>query len=69
MFIRCSFDEKENKFKYYRGKDCIIKACKKLKQCTMEIINREKKRNRTKNKKYVIYAKKSFIWIKMTKII
>ena len=43
MFIRCSFDEKENKLKYYRGKDCIIKACKELKECTMEIINREKK--------------------------
>ena len=43
MFIRCSFDEKENKLKYYRGKDCIIKACKELKKCTMEIINREKK--------------------------
>ena len=43
MFIRCSFDEKENKLNCYRGKDCIIKACKELKECTMEIINREKK--------------------------
>ena len=23
MFIRCSFDEKQNKLNYYRGKDCI----------------------------------------------
>ena len=43
MFIRCSFDKKENKLNYYRGKDCIEKLCKKLKESAMEIINREKK--------------------------
>ena len=42
MFIRCSYDKKENKFNYYRGIDCIVKLCKKLKEETMEIINREK---------------------------
>ena len=31
MFTRCSFDKKENKLNYYRGKDCIEKLCKKLK--------------------------------------
>ena len=39
MFTRCSFDKKENKLKYYRGKDCIEKLCKKLKECAMKIIN------------------------------
>ena len=29
MFIRCSFDKKENKLNYCRGKDCIEKLCKK----------------------------------------
>ena len=29
MFISCSFDKKENKLNYYRGKDCIEKLCKK----------------------------------------
>ena len=43
MFIRCSFDKKENKLNYYRGKDCIEKLCKKLKESANEIINREKK--------------------------
>ena len=43
MFIRCSFDKKENKFNYYRGKDCIEKLCKKFKESANEIINREKK--------------------------
>ena len=43
MFTRCSFDEKENKLNYYRGKDCIEKLCKKLKECAMKIINYEEK--------------------------
>ena len=47
MFTCCSFDEKENKLNYYRGKDCIEKLCKKLKKRAMKIINYEKKRNDT----------------------
>ena len=43
MFMRCSFDKKENKLNYYRGKDCIEKLCKKIKESAYEIINREKK--------------------------
>ena len=43
MFIRCSFDKKENKLNYYRGKACIEKLCKKLKESATEIINRERK--------------------------
>ena len=43
MFTRCPFDKKENKFNYYRGKDCIEKLCKKLKECAMKIINYEEK--------------------------
>ena len=47
MFIRCSFRKKENKLDYYRGKDCIDKLCKKIKESANEIINRKKKRNDT----------------------
>ena len=43
MFTRCPFDKKENKLNYYRGKDCIEKLCKKLKERAMEIINYEEK--------------------------
>ena len=43
MFTSCSFDEKENKLNYYRGKDCIEKLCKKLKKRAMKIINYWKK--------------------------
>ena len=39
MFTRCSFDKRENKLNYYRGKDCIENLCKKLKESTTEIIN------------------------------
>ena len=41
MFTSCSFDEKENKLNYYRGKDCIEKLCKQLKKRAMKIINYE----------------------------
>ena len=41
-FIRHSFDEK--KINYYRGKDCIEKSCKKIKEKSNEIINHEKKK-------------------------
>ena len=43
-FIKCSFDEEENKLDYYRGKDCIEKLCKKLKKWAIKIITMKKKR-------------------------
>ena len=44
MFIRSSFDAKENKLYYYRGKEFIENLCKKLKERAMEIINYKKMR-------------------------
>ena len=44
MFIKSSFDEKENKLDYYRGKDCIEKLCKKLKESATEILSTKKKK-------------------------
>ena len=52
LYKRCSFDKKEYKLNYYRGKDCIEELCKHLKETAMEIINREKKRNSTNNNFY-----------------
>ena len=43
MFTKCSFDEKENKLDYYRGKDCIEKLCIKIKERVMKIINYKKR--------------------------
>ena len=78
MSTRCSFGKKENKLCYYRGKDFIEKLCKKLKEHAKKIINYEekellpllmKKISLIENNKYAIYAKKSFVWIKMMNII
>ena len=43
MFTKCSLDEKENKLDYYRGKDCIEKLCKELKEHAIKIINYKEK--------------------------
>ena len=43
MFTRCSFDKKENKLNYYRGKHSIQKLCKKLKERSVKIIYYEEK--------------------------
>ena len=40
----CSFDDTKNKHYFYRGKDCIEKFCKDLKELGMEIINFKKKK-------------------------
>ena len=39
----CSFDDKKNRRYFYRGKDCIEKFCKDLKELGMEIIYFKKK--------------------------
>ena len=39
----CSFDDTKTKRYFYRGKDCIEKFCKDLKELGTEIINFEKK--------------------------
>ena len=44
IFTCCSFDESKNKLNYYRGKDCMRKFCKDLKENATRIINYEKKK-------------------------
>ena len=44
IFTNCSFDESKNKLNYYRGKDCMKKFCKDLKEHATRIINYEKKK-------------------------
>ena len=44
MLAKCSFDKKENKLDYYKGKDCIDKLCRKLKERAMKIINYKEKK-------------------------
>ena len=44
IFTSCSFDESKNELNYYRGKDCMKKFCKDLKEHATRIINYEKKK-------------------------
>ena len=44
VFTSCSFDESKNKLNYYRGKDCMKKFDKDLKEHARRIINYEKKK-------------------------
>ena len=43
MVFICSGDDTKNRRYFYRGKDCIEKFCKDLKELGMEIINFEEK--------------------------
>ena len=44
LFTDCSFDLTKNKLDYYRGKDCVKKFCKDLKEHATKIINYIKKK-------------------------
>ena len=43
LFTNCSFHVTKNKLDCYRGKDCIERFCKDLKEHATKIINYEKK--------------------------
>ena len=51
VFTHCSFDKSKSKRNYYRGEDCMTKFCKDLREHVTKIINYEKKRYDTTNKK------------------
>ena len=51
LFTHCSFDKTKNKLDYHRGKDCMKKFCKDLREHATKIINCEKKKNDTINNK------------------
>ena len=44
LFTHCLFDPAKNKLDHYRGKDCMKKFCKDLREHTTKIINYEKKK-------------------------
>ena len=67
LFTHCPFDTTKKKLDYYRVKNCMKNFCLNLREHTTKVINYEKKRNDTINKKrkenivsknFVIYAKK-----------
>ena len=63
MLLRCSFDEEENKLDYCRGRDCIEKLCKKLKERAMKIINYEEKRITLTNEENKSYEEQEACYI------
>ena len=44
LFTHCSFDQTKNKLNHYRGKYCMKKFCKDLREHATKIINYEKKK-------------------------
>ena len=44
ILTSCSFDESKNELNYYRGKNCMKKFCKDLKEHATRIINYKKKK-------------------------
>ena len=44
IFTHCSFDQTKNKLDHYRGKDCMKKFSKNLREHATKIINYEKKK-------------------------
>ena len=70
IFTHCSFDKSKNKLNHYRGKDCMKKFCKDLREHASKIIDYEKKKMiplTTEEKiyynkqKYVSYVKKNLV--------
>ena len=62
-----SFDLKENRHSFYRGKDCIKKFCKELKKICVKIVNYEQKEMiplTDKEKEYDEKQEKCYIYLK-----
>ena len=55
IFTHCSFDQTKNKLDHYRGKDCMKKFSKDLREHTTKIINYEKKKMIPLTKEEKIY--------------
>ena len=64
LFTNCSFDETKNKLDFYRGKDCMEKFCKDLRDNAMKIINyKEKEMIPVTDKETTSYEKQNVCYI------
>ena len=61
IFTHCSFNESKNKLNYYRGKDCMKKFSKDLREHASKIINYEKKKMISLTTEEKIYCNKQKI--------
>ena len=70
-----SFDPTKKRHNFYRGKDCIERLCKDVKELRIEISNYKEhemipltdEEIKFYKRQNVIYAKKSFVMIKIRK--
>ena len=51
LFTHCSFNTTENKFDYYRGKNCVKNLCLDLTEHATKIINYEKRNDATNKRR------------------
>ena len=51
IFTHCLFDQSKNKLDHYRGKNCMKKFSKDLREHATKIVNYEKKKNDIINKR------------------
>ena len=74
LFTNCSFDAAKNKLDCYRGKDCMEKFCKDLREQAMRISNYEKmipltyEEKSYEEQKVCYICKREFMQIKMIKM-
>ena len=61
LFTHCSFDKTKSKLDCYRGKDCMKKFCKDLREHATKIINYEKKKMKPLTTKEEIHHNKQKI--------
>ena len=61
IFTHCTFDKSKNKLNYYRGKDCMKKFSKDLREHPSKIIDYEKKKMISLTKEEKIYHNKQKI--------
>ena len=62
IFTHCSFGQSKNKLDHYRGKDCMKKFCKNLREHATKIINYEKKKMISLTTEEKIYHKEQEIF-------
>ena len=63
IFTHCSFDQTKNKLNHYRGKDCMKKFCKDLREQATKIINYEKKNDTLTTEEKIHYNEQKICYI------
>ena len=73
LYTNYSFDETKTKLDGYKGEECMERFCKDFREHAMKIINFEEKEmirkiSFMKSRKFVTYATKNLVLMKMVKM-